>query len=348
MRKMADELFFLPALPAGVRAPADVRAAVDVLGSGRYSQLPRTIESARLPKPPPTEAETLAALDWLRGELRARRALAAAGGARLREARGCVVCTLPGEYELSLTAEPKDDETPWKVVQLRLLVGSAEAAKLTTFSGASIDVGQLSTKVQAKVQKLLDGTEVFGSDGSIIPAQSLQAKARAADIAAGRAAAGVAFADGPDVYALPEQPLLTAHAILHAASADLAVEVLHAQATALSRARGTAFSPSAAPTTARSALVLVSARRRGGRRRRRRRRRLPQAGDRRCEGGGGRAKLWVRAAATYGLRVDHDPPIAADASPRRARRRGRRPSHASPATPRWRRSSAAPTARASR
>ena len=100
MRKMADELFFLhEALPAACAPPYDVRAAVDVLGSGRYSQLPRTIETA-VPgyrKPPPTEAETLAALDWLRGELRARRAhWRLPAGARLREARGCVVCTLPG------------------------------------------------------------------------------------------------------------------------------------------------------------------------------------------------------------------------------------------------------------
>ena len=46
MRKMADELFFLhEALPAACAPPYDVRAAVDVLGSGRYSQLPRTIEA---------------------------------------------------------------------------------------------------------------------------------------------------------------------------------------------------------------------------------------------------------------------------------------------------------------
>ena len=303
MRKMADELFFLhEALPAACAPPYDVRAAVDVLGSGRYSQLPRTIETA-VPgyrKPPPTEAETLAALDWLRGELRARRAhWRLPAGARLREARGCVVCTLPGEYELSLTAEPKDDETPWKVVQLRLLVGSAEAAKLTTFSGASIDVEQLAIKVGAKVQKLLDGTEVFGSDGSIIPAQSLQAKARAADIAAGRAAAGVAFADGPDVYALPEQPLLTAHAILHAASADLAVEVLHAQATALSRAQWNGFLTVGRANDGALALSYsfplddgAAGGGGGGGGGSFRKRGIDAAA-----GGGGRAKLWVRAAA---------------------------------------------------
>ena len=59
MRKMADELFFLhEALPAACAPPYDVRAAVDVLGSGRYSQLPRTIETAvpgyrKPPRTPP-------------------------------------------------------------------------------------------------------------------------------------------------------------------------------------------------------------------------------------------------------------------------------------------------------
>ena len=258
------------------------------------------------------------------------------------------MCTLPGEYELSLTAEPKDDETPWKVVRLRLLVGSAEAAKLTTFSGASIDVEQLAITVRAKVQKLLDGTEVFGSDGSIIPAQSLQAKARAADIAAGRAAAGVAFADGPTCMRCPSS-LCSLRTHPPRRERRLAVEVLHAQATALSRAQWNGFL-----TVGRAndgALALSYS--------------FPLDDGRAGGGGGGggggsfrkRGSTLRRAAAGARSGGAQPPPTGCASTttlrlpPTPRRRAAAWPAPeptASQATPRWRRSPAAPTARASR
>jgi hypothetical protein len=81
-----------------------VRAAIDVLGRGSYSQLPLALESAEPPVPPSAD-EKRDALAWLRDVLRYRSAhWVLPEGVELREGRGCVVCRLSGEYEVALSS----------------------------------------------------------------------------------------------------------------------------------------------------------------------------------------------------------------------------------------------------
>ena len=82
-----------------------MRAAIDVLGRGSYSQLPLALESAEPPLPPSAD-EKRDALAWLRDVLRYRCAhWRLPEGVELRQGRGCVVCRLPGEYEVRGRAE---------------------------------------------------------------------------------------------------------------------------------------------------------------------------------------------------------------------------------------------------
>ena len=76
-----------------------------MLGRGRYSQLPLALESAK-PAEPASVDETRGALAWLRAVLRYRCAhWRLPEGVELRQGRGCVLCRLPGEYEVALTTQ---------------------------------------------------------------------------------------------------------------------------------------------------------------------------------------------------------------------------------------------------
>jgi hypothetical protein len=106
MRRAADDLFHLHrAMPLAVAPPADVFAAVDILSTGTYSQLPRCIR-APVPDDPPSRRQAAAALRWLRGELRKKRAhWRLPAGVCVEPLRGALRCFVQGEYELAITAE---------------------------------------------------------------------------------------------------------------------------------------------------------------------------------------------------------------------------------------------------
>lgn len=106
MRRAADDLFHLHrAMPLAVAPPADVFAAVDILSTGTYSQLPGCIR-APVPEDPPSRRQAGAALRWLRGELRKKKAhWRLPAGVCVEPLRGALRCFVHGEYELAITAE---------------------------------------------------------------------------------------------------------------------------------------------------------------------------------------------------------------------------------------------------
>ena len=129
--------------------PYDMRAALDVVGHGSYTQLPRAI--APPPKPPQQLTQTTAssdpsaveALAWLRGALRLRRTTWKLPALmEVSDASGSIVCTVPGEYELALSAHPPSD-APLKVLRLVLL-------------GSGVAVGRTSAKARQRAQQALD------------------------------------------------------------------------------------------------------------------------------------------------------------------------------------------------
>ncbi|KAL1522832.1 hypothetical protein AB1Y20_017801 [Prymnesium parvum] len=148
LRRAADSLYFVhEELPRSCAPPYDVRAAMEVLGTGRYTQLPRALQ-APAPRAPPSQQATSAALHWLRGVLRVRRAAwKLPHGMRLRETRGCVVCHVAGEYEMALSAQPQP-EAPWRLLRLHHLVGADASA------GSTSRWERLKASLQAKLDAL--------------------------------------------------------------------------------------------------------------------------------------------------------------------------------------------------
>eukprot|EP00967_Tisochrysis_lutea_P131652 scaffold229099_cov32-Tisochrysis_lutea.AAC.5 len=106
IRRVADDLFHMhQAMPLASAPAPDVFAALDVLSSGTYSQLPRSIR-APVPEKPPTRRETCCALRWLRGEIRKKRShWRLPSGLHVNALRGAIHCVVDGEYELAMTAE---------------------------------------------------------------------------------------------------------------------------------------------------------------------------------------------------------------------------------------------------
>ena len=154
MRRAADELFFLrDGLWQSCVPPYDVRAALDVITRGAYTQLPRSIALAD-DRGVPTDRETAAALEWLRNALRLRRSTwLLPPGVVVSDGAGCVVCTVAGEYELSISAHPPE-EAPWKLLRLRLLVGDDPTAPGGA-SGGKVGARALG-RVKQQVQAALD------------------------------------------------------------------------------------------------------------------------------------------------------------------------------------------------
>ena len=111
MRRAADELFFLHSrdLWQACVPPYDVRAALDVITRGTYTQLPLSIAPADATGDRDAAADARdrsAALDWLRRALRLRRcAWIMPEGMECRDASGCIVCTVEGEYEMAISAQ---------------------------------------------------------------------------------------------------------------------------------------------------------------------------------------------------------------------------------------------------
>lgn len=124
MRRAADDLFHLHrTMPLGVVPQHDVLAAVDILSSGTFSQLPRALR-APVPEEAASRRQASRALRWLRGELRRKRQhWRLPEGVQVAALRGSVRCLVPGEYVLALTAEDGAG-APWRLVRLRLLAGS--------------------------------------------------------------------------------------------------------------------------------------------------------------------------------------------------------------------------------
>lgn len=129
--------------------PYDIRAALDVVCRGTYTQLPRAIAPPHAPHRQDDDSsgsaasDATAALAWLRSELRLRRsAWKLPARTLVRDARGSIVCTVPGEYELAVSAHPPADG-PLKVLRLSLLVSGAAG-------------GRAWTRAQQRVQQALD------------------------------------------------------------------------------------------------------------------------------------------------------------------------------------------------
>ncbi len=129
LRRVADELYFTlhggPGREGVWRACVpqhDVRTALDVIGGGTYSQLPDVV--GEMAAAPASDADEETALSWLRAGFRLRRAAwRLPEGMEVADGRGCVLCTVAGEYEAALWTYPPA-EGKWQVLRLRLLVGS--------------------------------------------------------------------------------------------------------------------------------------------------------------------------------------------------------------------------------
>lgn len=130
LRRAADELYYMhhsapeigkTGLWQASVPPYDVRAALDIIQRGTYAQLPRCIDLSA-ERAVPAAREEAAALEWTQGALRLRRCTwMIPEGVEVRDGRGCVLATVPGEYEIALSAHPPSSGR-WKVLKLRLLL----------------------------------------------------------------------------------------------------------------------------------------------------------------------------------------------------------------------------------
>ena len=220
LRRTADELFFtLMGAPHQGRegiwkacAPRyDVLAALDVLGGGTYSQLPRALDEAAGLSAPSAEQQ-VSSLTALRNTFRLRRAVwRLPEGMLVDDRRGYVLCTVPGEYEAALWATPPADG-PWRIHRLRLLVGEARR----------IDDGD----VVAQAYAVARGGAAGG--GAVVGGRKWERAMQRARKAAEQ---------GEE-----DELMLRVHAALHDACCELALGAMHTQTVALARG-----SQSAAP-----------------------------------------------------------------------------------------------------
>ena len=230
--KAADELHFLHEGLSQACVPAyDVRAALDVVGRGAYTQLPLVIA----PKPAPSSAATPAeALAWLRRELRLRRAAwKVPPRMGVRDAKGSIVCTVAGEYELAVSAQkPRSAFFIWMDSVGRdamkeanpSVSGVGELGKLCGDKWLSMGESERA-EWEEKAKE-----EHPPRDG---PLKVLRLQPLVTGSAAAWAKAGQRVQKVFD--SLPEQPLLAVHPELHAICCERALDALYTQAGALLR-----------------------------------------------------------------------------------------------------------------
>jgi len=161
LRSAADEFYFLQnaapqlgktGLWQACAPPYDVRAALDIIQRGTYTQLPRCIDLSA-ERAVPAAREQAAALEWTHRVLRLRRcAWLLPEGVAVRDGRGCVIASVPGEYEIALSAYPPASG-PWKVMRLRPWAQHDKHAAAGVGGGVS---GRAWRSLWQRMQQLLD------------------------------------------------------------------------------------------------------------------------------------------------------------------------------------------------
>jgi mediator of RNA polymerase II transcription subunit 14 len=122
----ADQLFRLSRdlLPNAKLPNFAIPAAVDVLTTGTYSRLPTCIKEKIIPPDPITPEQTLKTLDKLNHLIQQRLVATTVPQPlqKLQVADGRVKFLVDGEFEATLTVITDDDSTPWRLLELKILV----------------------------------------------------------------------------------------------------------------------------------------------------------------------------------------------------------------------------------
>ena len=159
-RTAADQLYYAAeAVALAVLPPFDVHAAVDVLGSGVYMQLPDSVRAPEVSNYP-SENETEQALRWLRGKLRdLRSSWQLPAGMEISELPGALLCSVEGEYQLWLTINFfQDASNSLQILRLRFLAGSGNVASNSNAPDHGVASFRDWNLQRVEAQKLLDDT----------------------------------------------------------------------------------------------------------------------------------------------------------------------------------------------
>uniref|UniRef100_A0A1X7SWS4 Mediator of RNA polymerase II transcription subunit 14 n=3 Tax=Amphimedon queenslandica TaxID=400682 RepID=A0A1X7SWS4_AMPQE len=102
--------------------------AIDVLTTGSYPRLPTCIKNRIIPRPPLTPEERAMTFILIEGVIRYRLAREHLPSAIMKVksiGNGRVTLTVPYEFEVTLTLVGDDLSLPWRVLDLKILVGHA-------------------------------------------------------------------------------------------------------------------------------------------------------------------------------------------------------------------------------
>uniref|UniRef100_A0A1X7SZN9 Mediator of RNA polymerase II transcription subunit 14 n=2 Tax=Amphimedon queenslandica TaxID=400682 RepID=A0A1X7SZN9_AMPQE len=102
--------------------------AIDVLTTGSYPRLPTCIKNRIIPRPPLTPEERAMTFILIEGVIRYRLAREHLPSAIMKVksiGNGRVILTVPYEFEVTLTLVGDDLSLPWRVLDLKILVGHA-------------------------------------------------------------------------------------------------------------------------------------------------------------------------------------------------------------------------------
>ena len=102
-------------------------AAIDVLTTGTYPRLPTCIRNRIVPSGPLSPDENLRVYGILEDVIRKRliaQPLPPTIAHELTISRGCVVVTVPKEFQVTLTLLGDDLNLPWRLLKLKILTNT--------------------------------------------------------------------------------------------------------------------------------------------------------------------------------------------------------------------------------
>ncbi|KAK9768170.1 mediator complex subunit [Basidiobolus ranarum] len=206
----------------------DILTAIDVLTTGTYQRLPTIIRSHYIPLDPLQDNDVAGTLSRLNDLIRVRmicKETLPSPMAKYKIANGRVVFHVEHEFEVSLTLFGAEEDIPWHIVSLDILVCS-EKSKVTTDMDTSLTDYQIRNLIVNAQQRL-------------IPQASMPQKPPAPEPEEGQEQPTEPFSseESPEVHKLPKYPLVRLYDYLHTFCLSMQLEVLYLQALHLAKSR---------------------------------------------------------------------------------------------------------------
>ncbi|OAJ37464.1 hypothetical protein BDEG_21480 [Batrachochytrium dendrobatidis JEL423] len=157
--RTADDLFAIHSqMRVAKIANYDIQTAVDVLTTGTYQRLPKSLKAQLVSEEPLTADEVSRTKERLNDLIRMRLTCEEVVPAALRHnmkiENGYVLFKVPGEFSVTLTMSPGNSEQPWTLVDLQILAKSTS----TGYGGSlpSLQPTQLQAFKDASQRHLAD------------------------------------------------------------------------------------------------------------------------------------------------------------------------------------------------